>query len=227
MEKEPQNLNQNPTSEGRRGNTWPPEDRENLLKAKGGDRQAQAKVIERYKHIARGFSRKFRGNYCDADVEDLYMEGLESILKALRSYGEKLDANGEPHPFWRTAWFIIRSDAATKRRKRKYRDAREKVTSDGTLGYTEQERLWQEQGNSSSLATVNNQRLYSRAWEIARGLRPIYWIVWRLYYGRDMSEADIARELNITRQAVNFRMQRARRKVRETMFYEGFNDYER
>tara|TARA_R110000751_G_scaffold68969_2_gene140279 strand:+ start:3472 stop:4041 length:570 start_codon:yes stop_codon:yes gene_type:complete len=188
-----------------------------LYKGREGDRVAQAKIIERYKHIARSFARRFKGNYPDADLEDLYQEGLESILKALRTYGNKKDSNGEPYPFWRTAWFIIRSDASTKRRKRKYREEREMLTRDGDIGIHD--------SIETVPDTVNERIIYSRAWEVASTLKPIYWIVWRLYYGRDMREVKIAEELNITRQAVNHRLQKARQNVGKVLRREGY-DYE-
>lgn len=198
----------------RHSKEWPDEDPSLLYRGRDGDPVAQAKIIERYKHIAKSFARRFKGNYPDADVEDLYQEGLESILKALRSYGKKKDQNGDNYPFWRTAWFIIRSDAATRRRKRNYREERERLTWDGDIAG--------EYAAESQPDSVNNRVTYSRAWEIAETLPPIYWIVWRLYYGRDMREIRIAEELNITRQAVNHRLQKAREKVGKKLKREGY-----
>lgn len=213
----PYNPNHKQLSGAHRSKEWPDEDREMLIRGRDGDQVAQAAIIERYKHIARSFARRFKGNYPDADVEDLYQEGLESILKALRSYGKKRDEHGEPYPFWRTAWFIIRSDASTKRRKRIYREDKEKLTWDGDIGIHD--------STEHPPDTVNERLIYSRAWELASKLKPIYWIVWRLYYGRDMQEVKIAKELNITRQAVNHRLQKARESVGKSLRREGY-EYE-
>ena len=70
---------------------------------------------------------------------------------------------------------------------------------------------------------AENRQLYSKAWAIAKdNLNPSQWVTWRLYYGRDMTEAEIARELNISRQAVNVRLQACRKKVRKGFVSEGF-----
>ena len=203
-----------------RRSKWAEEDRSLIRLAQSGDRRAIAEVVKRYRHIARGYANKYRRNYRynEHDIQDIEADGLESILKAIREYGTKrLDADGQPYPFWRTVWFTIRGDAQYKRKKRD----RQKTTE----VQVEPTELWErfDGSDDSDDEIVNNQRHYRRAWEIASSMKPIYWIVWRLYYGRDMAEADIGRELNVTRQCINHRLQRARAYVRGVMSDEGYD----
>lgn len=188
--------------------------------AQEGDPKAMARVIERYKHIARSFAYGFvnNKNYNVADCEDMYHDGLLSIMKAVRAYGRYTDDNDDPYPLHKTIWLIIRSDARVKRRKRIVRQEREVYSPDGDVFYTPEQaiEMWEDD-------KVEQRQIYSRAWEFAREeLEPKQWIVWRLYYGRDMREVEIARELNISRQAVNVRLQRARKHVRKAFIYEGY-----
>ena len=211
---------------GEQGNTkrhrskFPEEDRAMIRAAQSGDRQAMLKVIERYKHIARSFAYGFvnNKNYSKADCEDMYQDGIISIMKAVKIYGRYTDDNNEPYPFHKTIWLLIRSDAQVKGKKRIATSEREVYTPEGEIFYTADQAQNMEEEDK-----VEKQQLYTKAWEYAReALNPKQWIVWRLYYGRDMREVDIARELNISRQAVNVRLQKARKNVRKAFIYEGY-----
>lgn len=202
--------------------SYPPEDVRLIRKAQRGDAQAMREVIEQYKHIARSLANRFKKNkhYNDHDIEDMYQEGLIVTVKCIEEYGKYLDDDGNIHPLWRTIWFKIRSDAGSKRKTRVRKDSKEQVTKTGELYFTAEQALEMDEAMGEQL---DIQETYSKAWEYAKlNLTPEKWITWRLYYGRDMREVDIAEELNITRQAVNVRLQTARKIVREAFRYEGF-----
>ena len=204
---------------------WPEEDVSLIRKAQSGDQKAVTKVIEQYQFLARSFSAKFRGNslYNHHDIEDLYAEAVESILKSIRIYGRYTDDDGIPYPFWRTVWLMIRGDAQHKRRKRAYRQSKEFITKTGDIFYAKSEMLDKNFEFMSEREGVEERKIYNKAWDIAKEcLNEQQWITWRLYYGRDMTEAEIARELNITRQGINVRLMACRKKVRKGFRSEGY-----
>lgn len=206
----------------RTGIAFPEDDPELFLRAQRGSQEAMEEIINRYKYLAGGFCKKFTGSkyYNSTDIEDLYQEAIVSIIEAVSLYGRYLDDFGKPYPLWRTIWLKIRSDAQHKRKKKQTREEIETLTKEGTLYETAD---WQEMAKENDRA--EQQQLYSMAWAFAKDLlEPKHWIVWRLYYGRDMREIDIAAELNISRQLVNLRLSQARNEVRRAFKMQGLRD---
>lgn len=203
-------------------NEYLPENPRLIRRAQAGNREAMGEVIKQYQHIAWSLAQRFKRNpnYNNHDIEDMYQDGLIIIAKCVQEYGKYVDDSGNIYPFWRTIWYRIRSDASSKRKKRIRQQENEQVTKTGELYFTAEQALEMDEATTEQ---VDLQFKYNLAWEYARdNLSPEKWITWRLYYGRDMREIDIAKALNITRQAVNVRLQSARKIVRKAFIYEGF-----
>lgn len=204
------------------GFEFPEENPELILRAQEGSREAMEEVIKAYDYLARGFVRKFYGSqfYGREDLEDLYQDACMSIMKAVGIYG-RTDADGNVYPFWRTIWFIIRSDARVKRTQKVRRETNEVYgddQDDKQYGTTLSKVI-----SEDSIETMEKRERYAQAWEYATELLPPnHLTIWRLYYGRDMRESEIARELDVSRQLINVRLKQARNIVRKAFLNEGY-----
>ena len=130
-----------------------------------------------------------------------------------RMFKEKKDKSGKTFPFYRFAMWSIRHEAHARRQKLYRKNAHEYLSIDG-----ETNEGVEDDASDRSEAIV----LFKKVLERAQGvLKPKFWVVFRLYYGRSLTEKQIAEELGLSRQVVNWRLRKARTILGEVLEYDG------
>ena len=107
----------------------------------------------------------------------------------------------------------IRHEAHARRQKLYRKNAHEYLSIDGEIN----EGI-EDDTSDRSEAIV----LFKKVLERAQGvLKPKFWVVFRVYYGRSLTEKQIAEELGLSRQVVNWRLRKARTILGEVLDYDG------
>ncbi|QDP59199.1 MAG: hypothetical protein Unbinned4336contig1001_33 [Prokaryotic dsDNA virus sp.] len=169
-------------------------------------------LIETHLHLAKWYVGKCRGFGLE-DPNDIFQNAVLSLYRAARLFKPRLDKNGKQFPFFRFAMWCIRSDAYIRRQKLYKKNTHELLSKDGR----ENEGIEDKSSNRSE-AIVLFKKVLERASNV---LKPKFWVVFRLYYGRSLTEKQIADELNLSRQVVNWRLRKARVILGEVLEYDG------
>jgi RNA polymerase sigma factor (sigma-70 family) len=192
-----------------------PDDDETLelvLRAQRGDAAALNQIIETHLHLAKWYVGKCRGFGLE-DPNDVFQNAILSIYRAIRTFKPREDKHGNFFPFFRFAMWSIRSDAHIRRQKLYKKNAYELLSKDGR----DNEGI-EDESSGRSEAIVLFKMVLERASNV---LKPKFWVVFRLYYGRSLTEKQIADELNLSRQVVNWRLRKARVILGEVLEYDG------
>lgn len=216
-----QQADQNPktcsgTKKTSRSSKYPDENetQELVSRAQRGDVASLNKVIETHTHLAKWYVGRCRGFGLE-DADDIFQDAILSIYRAVRLYKPRLDKNGNLFPFYRFAMWSIRHEAHLKRKKIIKKNQNEFLSRDGT-----QDEGVEDEFSDRAQALVLFKLVFRRA---KSTLRPKFYTVFRLYYGRGMTEKVIADELGVSRQVVNWRLRKARKILGEVLEVDGLS----